>query len=542
MRNLFIVLGLFFILLSCKQDQGVDLIVYNARVVTINDHMDTVEAIAIKDGKFVAMGTTDEIRKSRAKQSIDAQGQFIYPGLIDAHCHFTGYAMDSYKLDLFGTKSFDEIIELVNAYGKTSDREWIEGRGWDQNDWPDKKFPTKEKLDALFPDKPVFLLRVDGHAALCNQKALDIAKITCDYTVAGGENILKNGNCTGILIDNAIKEVRQHIPKLKAKEAIAYFKELEKECFSYGLTSVIDCGVHDYVIDWVQQAYDENMKIRSSFMLSDTKENFDRFLNTRPKRTERFNVFGFKFYSDGALGSRGAYLLEDYSDRHQHKGFLLKSADSLKWAAKQLIKSDYQMCAHCIGDGAVRTVLEIYSEVLKGKNDRRWRIEHAQVVHEQDFHYFGDYSIVPSVQPTHATSDMYWAGERLGDKRLQDAYAYKKLLNEFGWLPLGTDFPVEHINPMYTFCSAVWRQDAKEFPIGGFQPENALSRAEALKGMTIWAARSAFEEKEKGSIEIGKYADFIMTDIDFLKNDFLKIRKGTINRTFVGGEAVYSSK
>ena len=533
-------IAIMFYMGTREDSHEVDLLIRNAKVYTVNDSMQKAEALAIKNGKFVFVGSNEGANRFLAKDSIDAKGQFIYPGLIDAHCHFTGYAMDSYKLDLFGTKNFDEIIKLVNEYGKNSDREWIEGRGWDQNDWPDKSFPTKEKLDELFPDKPVFLLRVDGHAALCNQRALDIAKITCDYTVEGGENVLKNGNCTGILIDNAIEEVRQHIPKLTAEEAIAYFKKMEQECFSLGLTSVVDCGVFDYVIDWVQEAYQQNLKIRTSFMLSDTKENWQRFLNNKPKQTERFNVFGFKFYSDGALGSRGAFLLKDYHDRHNHKGFFLKSADSLEWAAKQLIKTDYQMCSHAIGDGAVRKILEIYAMALEGPNEKRWRIEHAQVVHSDDFKFFGNYNIVPSVQPTHATSDMYWADERLGAERLKNAYAYKKLLQQNGWLPLGTDFPVEYINPLYTFCSAVWRQDAKEFPAGGFQAENAISREEALKGMTIWAAKSTFEENEKGSIEKGKYADFIMTDIDLMNDDFLKIRNAKVNKTFVSGQEVYT--
>jgi predicted amidohydrolase YtcJ len=540
MKNLVFLASLLVIFSSCQHNRKADLLIWNAKVMTVDSQMTQAQAFLVKDGRFVAIGTNEEIKKQAANKTIDAKGQFVYPGLIDAHCHFTGYAMDSYKLDLFGTKSFDEIINKVNEYGKSSKREWIEGRGWDQNDWPSKEFPTKEKLDELFPDKPVFLLRIDGHAALCNQTALNIAKITCDYTVDGGENILKNGNCTGILIDNAIEEVRQHIPKLKAEEAIAYFKKMEEECFMNGLTSVVDCGVYDYVIDWVKKAYTDNLKIRSSYMLSDTKENFARFLNDKPKQTERFNVFGFKFYTDGALGSRGAFLLNDYSDRHNHRGFLLKSADSLKLAAEQIINSEYQMCAHAIGDGAVRTILEIYADVLKKKNDKRWRVEHAQVVDENDFHYFKDYSIVPSVQPTHATSDMYWADERLGEERLQNAYAYQQLLAQNAWIPLGTDFPVEYINPLYTFCSAVFRQDAKQFPEGGFQAENALSREEALKGMTIWAAKSTFEENEKGSIEVGKYADFIFTDVDFMNDDFIKIREGKVNKTFVGGEEVFS--
>jgi len=542
MKKLVYLISFILMLSSCQENEKADLLIWNAKIVRVDSQMNDAQALLIKDGKFIKIGSNEEIKKQSATKTVDAKGQFIYPGLIDAHCHFTGYAMDRYKLDLFGTKSFEEIIEKVNVYGKTSERDWIEGRGWDQNDWPNKEFPTKEKLDELFPDKPVFLLRVDGHAALCNQTALNIAKITCDYTVEGGENILKNGSCTGILIDNAIEEVRQHIPKLKETEAIAYFKKMEKECFMNGLTSVVDCGVHDYVIDWVQEAYQDNLKIRSSFMLSDTKENFKRFLNNKPKQTERFTVFGFKFYTDGALGSRGAFLLNDYTDRHNHRGFLLKSADSLRMAAEQLYDTDYQMCAHAIGDGAVRIILEIYAGVLKEKNDKRWRVEHAQVVDKNDFHYFKDYSIVPSVQPTHATSDMYWADERLGKERLQHAYAYQKLLAQNGWIPLGTDFPVEYINPFFTFCSAVFRQDAERYPKGGFQSENALSREEALKGMTIWAAQSTFEENEKGSIEVGKYADFIFTDIDFMKDDFLKIREGKVNKTFVGGEEVFTSK
>ncbi len=540
MRSLVFLFFILSSLMACSSANQVDLVIYNARIVTVNENWDTAQAIAVKDGKIFQIGSNNDLLKLNPKEKIDANGQFMYPGFIDAHCHFTGYAMDNYKLDLIGTTSFDEIIEKVNEYAKTSDREWIEGRGWDQNDWPDKQFPTKEKLDELFPDKPVFLLRVDGHAALCNQKALDIAQITCDFRIDGGENILSNGQCTGVLIDNAIEVVRKHIPKLTEVDAIQYFKQMENECFSYGLTSVVDCGVQDYVIDWAQQAYKKGLLIRTSFMLSDTKENFERFLKHPPLKTDRFHVFGYKFYSDGALGSRGAYLLSDYSDRHGHKGFLLKSADSLKWAATQLADTKYQMCTHAIGDGAVRTMLEIYASVLKGKNDKRWRIEHAQVVDKNDTHFFGDYNIVPSVQPTHATSDMYWADKRLGNARVKTAYAYKDLLKENGWMPLGTDFPVEAINPFYTFCSAVWRQDAQQFPPKGFQPENSLSRKEALRGMTIWAAKSTFEEDNKGSLEVGKLADFVLTDIDLMQDEFVKIHRGTISKTFIHGQQVYS--
>ncbi len=528
-------------LFSCNNENNMDLIIVNAKIYTVDSNFSTASAMAIKDGKFVEIGNETILKKYTSAEIIDAKGKFIYPGFIDAHCHFTGHAMDEYKLNLFGTKSFDEIIEKVNEYALICNREWIEGRGWDQNDWKDKNFPTKEKLDLLFPTKPVFLLRVDGHAALCNQAALNAAKITCDFKIEGGENVLKNGECSGILIDNAVDKVKNVIPKLTEQEAISFFKNTEQTCFENGLTSVVDCGISNHVVPWIQKACARDLVIRCSIMLSDEPENFTQYLNNKPKQTDNFNCFGYKFYSDGALGSRGAYLLNDYEDRHHHKGFLLKSLDSLQQIAIVLKDKNYQMCTHAIGDGAVHEILKVYANTLKSKNDKRWRIEHAQVVNDNDFHFFGDYNIIPSVQPTHATSDMYWAEERIGKERIKNAYAYKKLLLQNVWMPLGTDFPVESINPLYTFCSAVFRQDDKGFPAIGFQKENALSRVEALQGMTIWAAKSTFEEKQKGSIERNKFADFVMLDIDLMNANLKTIRNAKVVKTFVGGVKVFGN-
>jgi predicted amidohydrolase YtcJ len=277
-------------------------------------------------------------------------------------------------------------------------------------------------------------------------------------------------------------------------------------------------------------------------MLSDNPENYDYLFKRGVFKTPGLDVRAFKVYADGALGSRGACLLQPYNDQKNWRGFLLSSQKHFEDVAQKLAAKGFQMCTHAIGDSANRVMLKIYAGVLKGKNDRRWRIEHAQILAPGDIKYFGDYNIIPSVQPTHATSDMYWAGERLGKKRLRSAYAYKQLLQQNGWIPLGTDFPVENINPIYTFYAAVERKDLKGHPGGGFQPENALTREQALRGMTTWPARANFEEKEKGSIEPGKYADFVILDNDIMKINGANLPKVKVLSTYINGEKVYEKK
>jgi predicted amidohydrolase YtcJ len=303
---------------------------------------------------------------------------------------------------------------------------------------------------------------------------------------------------------------------------------------------VDDCGL-DYksvmLLDELQKKGELKMRIYA--MLTDRKDNYD-FLFAKGKiKTDRLNVRSFKLYADGALGSRGACLLQPYLDQPGWSGFLVSTPQHLDSAANLIAVHGFQMCTHAIGDSGNRTVLNIYAKYLKGKNDLRWRIEHAQVINKNDFHLFGDNNIIPSVQPTHATSDMYWATNRLGEERVKGAYAYHDLLNENGWIPLGTDFPVEDISPFKTFYAAVVRKDAKGWPEKGYQVENALSRKEALMGMTIWAAKSNFEEQEKGSIEKGKFADFILVDKDMMlmgENDILHTK---VLMTFVNGEKVF---
>lgn len=535
-------IGFVFCLLSCRKNNA-DLIIKNGLVYTVNQNFDTAQVIVIKDGKFIAVGGDSLLDSYQAEKYIDAKGQFIYPGFMDAHCHFTGYAKDKYKLALFGTKSFQEVIDKTLEYSKTNKRIWIEGRGWDQNDWDIKAFPNKDTLDILFPNTPVFLMRIDGHAILCNQKALDLAHVNSSTKVEGGEVEIINGKLTGMLIDNAVDIVKKVLPPRTVEEIIQDFVNAETDCTTLGLTSLVDCGISKSTLDVLQKAYKENkLQLRNTILLSDEKDNYEAYLDKKPYRDNRLHIAGFKVYADGALGSRGAYLLEDYSDKAHHHGYLLTPIDSMKSIAQKLIKTEYQLCTHAIGDAANRAVLLNYGEVLKGKNDRRWRIEHAQVVHKNDFHYFADFNIIPSVQPTHATSDMYWATDRVGPVRIKDAYAYQKLLLLNNWLPLGTDFPVESFNPLYTFFAAVFRVDKNNFPQNGFEIENALSRKDALKGITIWAAKSVFEEEVKGSIEVGKMADFVILPIDLMQAKSEAIYNCKVVATYIDGKAVYIAK
>ena len=526
---------------ACNNKQQVSLLIKNAKIYTADSVFSEATSMAVNDGKIIAIGSNETIQAKYSSTNItDAKGNTIFPGFIDAHCHFTGYATDMWKCNLVGTNSFAEIVDKMKAYSANAPMTWLYGRGWDQNHWAVKEFPSKEIFDSLFPDRPVFLKRVDGHAALLNQKALDIAGITAATKIAGGEIELKNGKLTGILVDNAMHFAERKVPLINDTLAQKYFNDAQNYCFAAGLTGVHDCGISEHTVDLVLKAQkNSGLKMKIFALLSDDTSYYERWIKSGPLKTDRFTVGGFKFYADGALGSRGACLLKDYADKKGWKGFLLSDKAHFEKAAKMFANSNLQMCTHAIGDSGNRQILKIYADVLKGKNDKRWRIEHAQVMDAADFHYFADYNIIPSVQPTHATSDMNWAGTRVGSERLKTSYAFKQLLQTNGWLPLGTDFPVEYIEPIKTFFAAVVRQDSKGFPANGFQMENALTRKEAIYGMTIWAAKAAFEEKEKGSIEVGKAADFIMLDTDLMNCDKTKILGTKVLGTWVNGERVF---
>jgi predicted amidohydrolase YtcJ len=522
--------------------QQADLVIYNGTIYTVNGNFDKAEAFAVKDGKILEVGTTAVIReKYAATEKLDAAGKAIYPGLIDAHAHFYRYGLDLQSADLVGTGSFEEVVQkLVEQQEKYPDADWITGRGWDQNDWAVKDFPTKDTLDQLFPNTPVIITRIDGHAALANQKALELAGVSPQTTMVGGLVELKDGRMTGILIDNAVDIVTVKIPEADEEEKRQALKTAEANCFAVGLTSVVDAGLDKATVDLMDDMHQKGeLQMRVYAMLNPSKENKNHYFKSGHYKTDQLNVRSFKIYADGALGSRGANLIEPYHDKAGHYGFLLSTEKEFRDMAKLLNQHGFQMNTHAIGDSANRLLLDIYGEVLGGKNDKRWRIEHAQIVHPADMDKFGRYSIIPSVQPTHATSDMYWAGDRLGDERISHAYPFKELLDQNGYIPLGSDFPVEDINPFYTFHAAVARQDAKNYPEGGFQLENALSREEALRGMTLWAAKANFEENEKGSIEPGKFADFIIVDKDLMTIPPAEMRGVQVQRTYVNGKLLY---
>ena len=524
--------------------EEVDLIIHNGNIVSVTEDSLIFDAMAIKSGRIIAIGKEQQIlNKYSAAESIDLQLDWVYPGFIDAHCHFLGYGLSLQQLELKGTKSFEEVVERCINFNKNNISTWIEGRGWDQTIWENSSNPNKKALDDKFPNTPVLLRRVDGHMAIANQSALNIAGITTETEISGGFIEILNGEITGIISDKAVDHIRQFIPKPNEQQKKKALLDAQRNCFAVGLTTVDDAGLNKSDVQLIENLEkSEELKMRIYIMLSDTKENFDYYLDTvgGPYKTDRINVAAFKFYGDGALGSRGACLLSPYSDVDSaHYGMLLNNPNYYREKAQLIYDRGFQMCTHSIGDSTSRLILNIYGDILGGENDKRWRIEHAQVVDSADFKLFKEFNIIPSVQPTHATSDMRWARLRLGKTRIRFGYAYQKLLYQNKLIALGTDFPIENISPIETFYAAVARKNKNGMPKNGFQIENALSRWETLKGMTIWAALSNFEEQDKGSLEVNKLADFTILDRNILTVPEDEILETQVKATYVNGELVY---
>jgi len=413
--------------------QQADKLLYNATFYTVSDSLPTVQAIIISGDKIVATGKkTELLNQYKVKQEINLKGKFVYPGFIDGHAHFYGLGMFESKANLMGSKNFDELVERLKKFAEDNTETWLQGRGWDQNIWEVKEFPDKAKLDKLFPNIPVFLKRIDGHAALANQKALDMAGITKKSFISGGKIILKDGKLTGVLVDNAADSVERIIPQPTDAQIKSYLLKAQEICLQNGLTSVVDCGLEKRYIDIIKQmSAAGELKIRLYVMISAYPPELEYYLKNGKIKTPTLNVNSFKVYGDGALGSRGACLIHPYHDAPNENGFLLQSHQKYKNIIKRVANSDFQLNAHCIGDSAVRFMLNQYGKALGENNNRRWRIEHAQIVHHpDDVAKFGKYNILPSMQPTHAISDMDWADERIGNKRLKMSYALKTLMQQ----------------------------------------------------------------------------------------------------------------
>jgi predicted amidohydrolase YtcJ len=527
---------------ACQKPM-VDLLLVNANIYTVDSSFSTAQAMAISNGKIVETGSSGALQlKYKAAKTIDARGKHVYPGFIDAHCHFVRYAAGLAECNLTGTTSWSDAVETLEQFAKqqSADTGWLIGRGWDQNDWDNKAFPTNTLLNQRFPNRPVLLTRVDGHAAIANQAALALAAIKPFQQLTGGKVLTQNGALTGLLVDNATALVQKWISLPDSAATNRLLVQAQANCFAAGLTGLHDCGLDAQELPQLQALYARQaLSIRLNVMLSDKPENYAWAWANGKIESPTLRVASFKLYADGALGSRGACLLQPYTDDVNNRGFLLKPTAYFDSILPIIAQKGWQACTHAIGDSANRWILKTYGRVLAGQPNHRWRIEHAQVVSPDDFEWFGRGGVVPSVQPTHATSDMYWAEQRLGTQRLAGAYAFQQLLRQLGWLPLGTDFPVEDISPLKTFYAATARKDAVGRPTGGYLPQNALNRLQALRGITIWAAKAACEEGVKGSLEAGKFADFVVLDTDLMTAPEENLLKAKVLETWVGGKRVF---
>ncbi len=546
-KQIAIIAGATIALTACsmKQKEKVDLILTNGIVYTLDSAFSKTTAFAVKAGRFVKTGTDSEILSQfTAEETIDAKGMPVYPGFNDGHCHFYGFGENLFRYaDLAGATSFDEVINRLKAQHEKHPSEWLLGRGWDQNLWEGQQFPDNDRLEDAFPGKKILLIRIDGHASLVSKAALQAAGITASTRVQGGEVLLgADKQPTGVLIDNADQAVKDLIPKLTEDEKAIALQEAQQQCFAVGLTSVTDAGLQVATIELIRKMHaDGRLKMRLNAMIDPDENTLQTYLPEGPQQEDRLSIRSVKLYADGALGSRGARLKAPYTDAPDRFGLIMHDTAFYADVMQRAYDAGFQVNTHAIGDAGVRLVLDLYAHLLKGSNDRRWRIEHAQVVDPNDLEMFRQYNIIPSVQSTHATSDMGWAGERIGNERLKGAYAQKVLLQTNGWLVNGTDFPIESINPLHTFYAAVFRKDQQGKPENGFQMENALSRMEALRSITIWPAKGAFEETIKGSIEPGKWADFVVLSGDLMTEPENKILHLKALQVFSAGEQVYST-
>lgn len=533
--------------------QQADLILTNGRVYTADAAHPRAQAIAIRGDRIVFVGSTQEASTLRGERTrvIDLHGKTVLPGLHDAHGHLAGLGAALRNVDLVGTRSYEEVVERVKQRAAQSAQpSWILGRGWDQNDWPETRFPHHEALSRAIPDHPVVLSRIDGHAILVNAKAMELARITKSTPDPEGGRILRDasGNPTGVFVDNAEELIIRAVPAPAAAETREGVRLAMRALNRVGLTSIGDAGAGCGTIGlYEQMARANELTVRNNVMISAIGTCMDSLLKVGPRDNvdgrHMLAVRSIKAYSDGALGSRGALLLEPYADDPAHSGLTVTPGAVLQQVAAAALKAGFQLNVHAIGDGANRAVLDIYERALKEtpRADHRFRIEHAQVIHSNDIPRFAQLGVIPSMQAVHQTSDMYWAQARLGPTRVLGAYAWRSLLNTGVIIAGGSDFPVESPDPLLSFHAAVSRQDANNWPVGGWQPQERMTREEALYHLTLWPAFAAFKEQQTGSLTNGKLADIVVMSQDIMTIPVEDILKTKVELTIVGGKVVYDA-
>jgi predicted amidohydrolase YtcJ len=530
-----------------------DLIVTGGRIYTVDVTRPIAEAFAVRGGKFVFVGTARGAMslKGPRTQVVDLRGAAAYPGFIDAHAHLLGLGLALQSVDLDGVSSYEEIVSRVAARAKSAKAgEWVFGHGWDQNRFAVKEFPTHDALTRAIPDHPVLLERVDGHAILANAAAMHAAGITAKSQDPSGGRIVRDasGNPTGVFVDNAMALVANAAPKLTTAQRSELLRAAAAESNKWGLTEVQDMGAERETIEALESlAIAKKLPLRSYEMVGDDSATLTYYFSRGPRKAEfdaHVWVRGIKLYADGALGSRGAALLAPYSDDAANTGLLVSTEEHLKTRSIDALKHGFQVSTHAIGDRGNRNALDAYQAALDAvpTADARLRIEHAQIISPEDIPRFAKLGVIPSMQASHQTSDMPWAERRLGPERIRGAYAWRSLLNTGVVIPNGTDFPVEHVDPIITFHSSVTRQDAENMPAGGWYGDQRMTREEALRSMTLWPAYAAFQENELGSISVGKYADFTILNRDIMTVAPERILGAKVIATYLGGAAVYEAK
>jgi len=528
-----------------------DLVVTNARVYTADDARPLVEAFAVRGGRVVFTGSAREAKALTGANTrvVDAGGRTVIPGMVDGHAHFAGLAQKLRSVDLVGTKSLTEVIErVVERAKRTPKGSWIIGRGWDQNAWGNTAFPTHEALSAAAPDHPVILERVDGHAAYVYAAAMQLAGLTATTKDPSGGKIIRDakGNPTGVLIDRASNLVESKVPPLSRDEMRAALKDAVARMHSLGLVGMHDAGASRENIDLFEaMAQQGDLNLRLYVMIGDDAKALEHYFQVGPRSAlydGQVWVRAVKLYADGAMGSRGAALLEPYSDDPNNSGLLLSAPAHIEEVAKRGLAAGFQINTHAIGDRGNRVVLDAYEKALNARPaaDHRFRVEHAQILHQDDIPRFAQLGVIPSMQASHQTSDMYWIGKRLGPTRLYGAYAWQSLLQTGVVIPNGSDFPVEEVNPLISFHASIARQDARDWPAGGWYPEQRMSREDALRSMTLWPAYAGFQEQAMGSITPGKYADFVVLDQDIMRVPASLVLTTRVLETWVGGKRVFS--